>query len=295
MALRKMNKKKSLLTTKLLLSHFLGAVPARGPAFLGEELQAWQSLGTPSGTPEGLWREATVVKPDLGWPSAVHPSWWKGVFSKFPAAWHEALLGVLPRASAQAVAAALQVTMPTSETSPGVREFLQKKLREAYFPDNVIPLDLLPESPLQGLLAMSSGHLLYLIELLGLRDLAYETLQVVDQKRLQTVRALLSPSWQKALATYQKRPDSMRPRSLLLPSWDGKASSLQKIIQHYGLSRLSKALAGQHYSFVWHLARKLDQHLMRHFLEAVPVKAIPMTTELLKGQVLELVSLFEKK
>ena len=283
--------KKSLLTTKALLSKFLAKAPSPLQPLPHDIKVAINQLHTPSGSPEALWARMTALQAG-NWLAFVHVSWWKETFSKLPQALHAPLLGLLPAPAAQHLAQKLQVEK-IPELSQVAKGFWEQYLYDAYFPPGILPVELLPASPLNELVRLPGEQMSYIIELLGLRDLAHETLQVVDQKRLQAVRAFLSPSWQKALAAYQKRPDAIRPKVLLLPRWDGRASSLQALIRHYGFSRLTKALAGQHYSLVWHIARCIEQPLGRGLIEAVSVKALPATTEILVKQVIELIAMLQ--
>ncbi|NDE82989.1 MAG: hypothetical protein EB051_05195, partial [Chlamydiia bacterium] len=74
------------------------------------------------------------------------------------------------------------------------KNYLQDTLIDVLFQgsEHIIPLDLLPHSPLNSLLELSHEKIQQLIEYLGIHDLAVEMKQIIDTVKIKKIHACLS-------------------------------------------------------------------------------------------------------
>ena len=122
--------------------------------------------------------------------------------------------------------------------------------------DDLLPLECLPPSPLNGLLDLPSEAVHAIVDLLGVRDLAIEVSQIIDKGKLKKIHGSLSPQQQAYLKTLTHEPVVFAPMGLV--HWSEDREKLQVLVQERGLNRLAKALCGQDSSLIWYVLHRLD-------------------------------------
>ncbi|MCK4933977.1 MAG: hypothetical protein KAR79_00160 [Simkaniaceae bacterium] len=124
--------------------------------------------------------------------------------------------------------------------------------------ENYLPIEYLPENPLNLLLDLSKEVLISLIDYLGLYDLSTEIKQLVQVSKIKLLQEMLSQTQMKFLREIKAQKDLFSTTPLGLEKWDGDLDQLKKVLHHRGLNRLAKALYGATPALVWHITRHLD-------------------------------------
>jgi len=121
-----------------------------------------------------------------------------------------------------------------------------------------VPMEFLPQHPLNRLLSLSKSQLQTLVDHLGLRDLSRELKRVVKAEHVKKIRKVLSKSQQEYLQSLLKEKEPISFARINLDVWDGDGRRLKTMLHYRGFNRLAKALFGCHPSLLWHICRTLD-------------------------------------
>lgn len=121
-----------------------------------------------------------------------------------------------------------------------------------------LPIEFLPEHPLNPLLNLSKGKLQKLVDFLGLHDLALEMKHIIKSEQIKKIQKVLPKEKQDYLKSLLKIKKHLSFTRLNLDGWDGDGEKLKAILHHRGFNRLAKALFGCHPSLLWHICHKLD-------------------------------------
>lgn len=162
-------------------------------------------------------------------------------------------------------------------------------LREKTEKEEVLPVELLPPSPLNPLLDMSLERLFAIINLLGIYDLSFEMRRIIDKKIVSKIQQALSPSELNFLQIASKQPIKWIPEPLNLEKWDGDKKALHALLHKRGLFRLGKASFLEDSSFKWHLCHKIDKARGQFLMKMFAGKEDPAMITFFKGQVLHLI------
>lgn len=157
-----------------------------------------------------------------------------------------------------------------------------------------IPLEFLPEHPLNILLTLSKAEIQTLVDYLGLHDLAIEIKHVVKAEQIKKIQKVLSKTQQEFLKSLLKEKEPISFVRLNLDGWDGNEEKLKGILHHRGFNRLAKALFGCHPSLLWHICHTLDTgrtKILRKFF--TDINNDPVQERLVK-QVQELIPMVKK-
>ncbi len=203
----------------------------------------------------------------------VHPSWL------------EPLADGLPK---ETFALFLSSKGEEVKAAPFIRPFLASLMVKKLVPEDLAPREHLPSSPLNDLLKISREELLFVIDWLGLVDLAIEIRQVVDRRVIAKVEQALTEQERRRLQDLIKQPIKWLPQRILLASWDGRRASLFKELHPRGLYRLSRAVAGENKDFIWYLTHKLDVGRARVITRGLESKATEQLVPYFRGQLLDL-------
>ncbi len=161
---------------------------------------------------------------------------------------------------------------PALPLSDSVRLFLLRELYERLHFSSVLPIPLLPPSPLNRLLHLDKRRLVRLIAFLGLYDLAQVMRRAVQPPQREAVVQLLTETQVNFVEKISREQDLFPPSTVPLSKWSESRDGLGRLLQHHGLIRLGSALEKQHSSMVWHLSRRLDvgrgTSLLRHMQQA---------------------------
>lgn len=140
------------------------------------------------------------------------------------------------------------------------KEYLTQALYAWLISDQkeLLPIEFLPEHPLNPLLELSKKELQALVDYLGLRDLALELKHVIKADQIKKIQKTLSKKAQEHLKKQMKKKDLISFARLNLDGWNGDEEKMKAILHHRGFNRLAKALFGCHPSLLWHLSHRLD-------------------------------------
>lgn len=121
-----------------------------------------------------------------------------------------------------------------------------------------LPIEFLPQHPLNPLLNLSKRELQTLVDYLGLHDLALEVKHVIKADQIKKIQKVLNKGEQEYLKNQIKKKEPISFARLNLDGWNGDGEKLKAILHHRGFNRLAKALFGCHPSLLWHLGHRLD-------------------------------------
>lgn len=179
----------------------------------------------------------------------------------------------------------------TDSSSVFVQDILMKKLIGK---EQVLPLNLLPESPLNPLLDLTLEELEVLIRHLGLHDLAFEMRQIIETAKLKRIFAALAKTEKDYIQSLLPQKEAIILKRIHLQNWDGRRESLKLLIQQKGLQRLGKALYGEHPTLIWFVARKLDIAMGQELIKACTKLEIAKAKQHLVNQILKILSFVKK-
>ena len=134
--------------------------------------------------------------------------------------------------------------------------YLMKELLQGI---SYLSIETLPQHPLNRLLELSSTELKKLIITLGLHDLAIDMRKLIRSSILKALQQSLSPNELSYVRKLQDRQENIQLSSLHLDKWDGKKSTLERLIFICGINRLTKALYPCHHLLLWNISHRLDR------------------------------------
>ncbi|MCY3974286.1 MAG: hypothetical protein OXF02_01905 [Simkaniaceae bacterium] len=205
-----------------------------------------------------------VVGPAYGQGSAlhieaIHYSWWFSLLAPFSTGDQLKFLSLFDADVREKMKRRLGLALPAPPLSPFVKGFMRRFIHDQLTAsqEGLIPLEFLPDHPLNMLVTLTKPALQHVIDLLSLYDLRAEMRQMVGSRRLRMVGASLS-SLQRAYFRGLRQKEPRFFARLKLEDWDGERGTLQRMLHRRGLSRLGKALFGCHFSLLWHIMHRLD-------------------------------------
>ncbi len=156
--------------------------------------------------------------------------------------------------------------------------------------DDLLPIECLPESPLNDLIALPTEVLVGFLDLLGLHDLSVEMKQIIDKQKLAKIEDALSSDQLQYLKILLQSHEPVAFTQMGLHNWNGDKERLKLLIRQRGANRLAKALYGQNPSLSWYVLHRLDveKALIVRKLSA-PIDN-PRAGQLLIQQVVELIN-----
>jgi hypothetical protein len=146
----------------------------------------------------------------------------------------------------------------TLSLTPLGREFLQKELLEKVQDKEQLPVECLPDNPLNSLLDLKEPLLGRLITCLGVHDLKVEIKQIIETAKLKQINGALKREQGAYLKEIFHKNEQLTFAPMGLRNWNGDPHALQASLRTRGLNRLAKALYGKHPSLLWHMCHKLD-------------------------------------
>jgi hypothetical protein len=208
---------------------------------------------------EGNDVQAMLERPEVTL-TRVHYSWLAPTVKGMPASMQPLILAALPETQRAKISSLLGISAPTTTFSDLGRSYVLSILVQQYLQDEPhLPIQFLPQSPLNVLLPLNKAQLVEMIDFLGLQDLAEALRHIVDKQRLKSIYHQLNPKQQQHLKTCLHHKDRLNLPTIELSRWEGKDwRKLQDQLHRRGLARLGIALSGQHPDLVWHLSRHLD-------------------------------------
>ncbi|MBI2742732.1 MAG: hypothetical protein HYX48_02305 [Chlamydiales bacterium] len=235
---------------------------------------------------EGFSTEEALLK-------RIHYSWLDPLFRTFSESEVGLFLSALDPLQAKGLKKLLLFSNHGASLTKLGRTFLQKTLWKRLSDEQIVPIECLPESPLNVLLELETDDLLLMISFLGLHDLGAEVKQIIETAKLKQIYAALSPSELAFLKTLLHRKEPLTFKRLDLQTWDGKKASLRQLLDQRGINRLAKALYRKEKSLLWHVSHRLDREIGEALVKlSTPLEHV-RAQEILIGQVTELLPLIQ--
>jgi hypothetical protein len=247
------------------------------PATLAEEINEIQLAGP---------FDPSLFFSPFSWLDSIHPIWVAEAIKIFPKEVQVLFLKSFEERRAKHLEDLPTANAIPSKLSPFVANFfrflLSQKLQE--------PLNkqLLPASSLNILLDLQRHHLLHLIGLLGLHDLAAELKQIVDRETLRKIFNALTQEQRLFLDYASKQPIKWLPQKMGLKNWDGTKKQLNHLIHYRGLIRLSKGVFMEDTNFKWYLCHTLDPGRTAIIKKELARRQDPSLISYFKNQILHI-------
>jgi hypothetical protein len=182
------------------------------------------------------------------------------------------------------------------ELSTVGKNFLRKVLLDTLIDkeEGLLPIDYLPESPLNVILTLSKQDTVRLIDFLSLYDLVLELRQIVETKILKQIYAFLSPEKRQFLKSKMNYSEPYIFPKLGLEVWDGKEESLKIILHKRGLNRLAKALSNSDPNLVWYICHHLDIGRGTTLFKLSEKKVSEKVVKIIIGNIMELLPIIKR-
>ncbi len=201
-------------------------------------------------------------------------------------------LSALTEQQAKGLKKVLLFTNALYTLSKAGKKFLRKQLLELFLDKKkILPVECLPENPLNALLPFTSEQLFSLISFLGIRDLAVEMRMIIDKVRIKQILNTLSEHEQLYLKTLMQQKEAIifKPLGLASNQWDGNALELKAVLKQRGINRLAKALYGKNESLIWYITHKLDSSFGKALLSFCTPVEDTKASQSLSEQVTDLI------
>lgn len=218
----------------------------------------------------------------------IHHSWIKPVLDQYPERLQPAFLAALTPEQV----AGMKGSVEFSLSSPA-KSFILSQLCSNLKINEHIPLEYLPESEFAPLVKWNKQQIVDLIDYLGLYDLASEMRSIVNRDHLKNIYECLTPKQYQYLKICMHQKEQLVSSKLGIDPAKRDCPKLKQAMHRHGLSRLGKALCGQHADFVWTLGHILDMPRGNVLIKEYKPEAIAKITPILKQQVLNVMNFLE--
>ncbi|HSX13932.1 MAG TPA: hypothetical protein VLE96_05890 [Chlamydiales bacterium] len=218
----------------------------------------------------------------------IHWSWFIPVFEASAPKDQKVLLKVFPVSAQKSLSKVLQITPATEKMSRMALSYLRQTLLQAVMPQNLLPIGLLPPSPLNLILQIEKKKLTKLIDYLSLYDLSRELRQIVETKILQKIYSFLTDDEKQFLKIAATQKEPYTTAQIHLEKWDGAKESFRLTLHRVGLARLGSALSGQDPDLIWYICHQLDSGRGKALEKLCKKEPIPGVAEWLAEQMKEL-------
>jgi len=227
---------------------------------------------------------------------AIHYSWLITFLEPFSEKDKVRILSALDVTQAEKLKNHFKMEDALQSLSPHTKHFLQRSIYDWLVSEQkeFIPLEFLPEHPLNPILHLSKSGIQHLVDFLGLHDLSLELKKVVKTDQIKKIQKTLSKIQRDYLKSLLKGKEPVSFARLNLDGWDGNEEKLKKILHHRGFNRLGKALFGCHPSLIWHITHRLDTgrtKILRKFFTDINND---QAQEALTNQVIDLIPLIRQ-
>ncbi|QVL57589.1 MAG: hypothetical protein KFB93_00500 [Simkaniaceae bacterium] len=190
----------------------------------------------------------------------VHYSWLITFLEPFAESDKEMILSSLDESQATRLRKYFKVKEASFPLKSGAKSYLVKAVYEWLISDQkeFLPIEFLPDHPLNPLVNLSKNELQTLVDYLGLHDLAIELKHVIKSEQIKKIQKVLTQGERNYLKKQIKVKEPITFARLNLDGWNGDGEKLKAILHHRGFNRLAKALFGCHPSLLWHVCHRLD-------------------------------------
>ncbi|MCH9630960.1 MAG: hypothetical protein S4CHLAM37_09710 [Chlamydiia bacterium] len=192
--------------------------------------------------------------------ASIHYSWLTPLLEKMYDEDRYLFISVLSEKQQEKLYKYFDLTKDVDTLSDIGKEYISSKLYHYFVKkhQNIIPIECLPDDPLNDLLDLTRNELLHLVDHLSMHDLSIEMKTMIDASHFMKIESLLTFEQKQYLRKLGKSIEPIAFKPIGLNHWDGDEKLLKKILHQRGLNRLSKALSASHISLLWHLSHKLD-------------------------------------
>ena len=192
--------------------------------------------------------------------SLIHYSWFIPLFEKMYDQDKVLFIFILPDEQKQKLYQYFDITKYPSAISEEAKEYMGSKLYSYFVTKHkdILPIECLPDNPLNELLSLSRKQLLHLVDQLSMHDLSIEMKTMINASHFFKIESILSFEQKQYLRFLKKNIEPVSFKPIGLNHWNGDESLLKKVLHQRGLNRLSKAISNSHTSLLLHLAHKLD-------------------------------------
>lgn len=225
----------------------------------------------------------------------MHYSWIADCLSALPVATQQELIMALPLSQRPKVYQQLKYTEPETWPSGALLRFYEQALYRYLNLYNKLPAALLPQSSLTPLCNLPKDHLVQLIDLLAMHDLAYEVRKIVSTQQIKRIYGSLTPQQHSFLKMCLQQKERIIPSRMHLENWSKEKGSLQHTLQKRGLHRLALALSGQPAELIWYINHTLDVGRGRYLEQHIKQTPVPHITGEMANQVQQAIDFLEKQ
>ncbi len=228
----------------------------------------------------------------------IHYSWFLPVFQKLPEKEKPVFLTVFKKKAPKIQKNLKNIhSYDELKLSDLAENYLKKKFLHHLLKDYpaLLPKKYLPLSAMTPLLNLNKKQLIELIHFLALFDLSKEYFKIIDKNTLQKLNAILSEKEKQFLKSKRNWKDKVPSGPLHLNKFSGDILTFKALLHKRGFYRLSQALLGCYFDFIWHIAHTLDigrGKVLLELTEKTPNKHISAACQ---DNILELLPLLEQK
>jgi hypothetical protein len=219
----------------------------------------------------------------------IHWSWFIPILESYQTKDQKVFLKVFPSSMQKSLAKFLQINPSSEKISRLGSNYLKQILLDAILPTELLPVTLLPPSPLNLILQIEKKKLTQLIDYLSLYDLSRELRQIVETKILQKIYSFLTDYEKQFLKIAASQKEPYTTAQIHLDKWDGTKKSFRLTLHRIGLARLGSALSGQDPDLIWYISHQLDKGRGKALEKLCKKESIPGVAEWLAEQMKELI------
>lgn len=224
----------------------------------------------------------------------IHYSWLLPFFQDLTPALRSPFLSLLSSRQQQGIGKALKQSLGGS-LAPSILSFLTENLVLKLNINRLLPRSCLPQTSLTILAQFSKDQLVELIDYLGIYDLSEEVKTILDKKYLKNIYSCLPPKRLKFLKLCLHLKTRIMSSRMGLHHWEGKCEDLLALLHRRGLTRLTKALVGQHPDLIWYISHILDTGRGKIIADQANLKENPSVTAGLIQQVQNALNFINKE
>jgi hypothetical protein len=225
---------------------------ALGKLVSSDTLEALQSLSPRIDKPlvETIEKECFFTR--------IHPSWITPILEPLNYADRQRFLPLFPQAMRDKLSESLETAMSSEElNSISMQNYLNKYLRRKFHPP--IPIDLLPNHPLNVVLTLDRVSLHKLFYQLSMYDLISDLSKIIQSKTIKATQSALTQDERAFLIKVKQEREWLPFASLGLSHWNLDKAALRQTLLIRGMNRLAKSLFGAHPGLRWYISRRMNK------------------------------------
>ncbi|GAB4232031.1 MAG: hypothetical protein Tsb0021_10630 [Chlamydiales bacterium] len=225
----------------------------------------------------------------------MHYSWMVDIVSQWDEGRQALIVSSLPKKQAMGLSRILNISATSPRLSNPVKHFFLDQLSRNLSLGHVLPIPLIPESPLKRLLSLSKEEIEKIIDFLGVYDLANEMKQIINKKILASILQSIGPERKKILKRAMLQQDKFIQDRMGVEHFGGDQNAMDKVLHKRGMIRLAKGISGCHPDLFWHLSHILDTGRAK-FLEKYWEKdPTPVITDSIARQIHSVIKFLEEQ